>query len=65
MTQATLQFKSIADAATFVKGLDKGYILNTSNLTITSNLLPVEIEQAIILFNAMPVQNPIARRNLN
>jgi len=55
MKKSTLEFKNLADIATFSKTLYQGYLLNTCNLTITSRLFPIDVEQAIILFGAKPV----------
>ena len=52
MKKITLQFNCLSDIANFTKRLICGFLINTCNNTVTANLSELEIEQAIILFNA-------------
>ncbi len=52
MKKQTLHFHSLAEAIRFSKQLSEGYLLNTSNLTITAKLSEEEISVALKVFDA-------------
>jgi hypothetical protein len=56
MQKITLQFNCLRNLASFSKMLPGNYILNTTNLTITTNASEELLERAVIDFEATVIQ---------
>jgi len=56
MKKFTLQFETLRELAAFSRLLNKGYIMNTVNLTLTGPFSDGQIEEGRTRFNARPIE---------
>lgn len=56
MEKRTLKFSTLSNLTGFSKSLKGGFLINTKNLTLTAKLSELQINVAIELFNAAPIE---------
>ncbi len=59
MKKLTLQFDTLTELTTFLKGISGGYVLNTNNLTLTAKLPDLQLGIALELYNAVVLETAV------
>ena len=56
MEKHTLKFSTLSDLTSFSKSLKGGFLINTKNLTLTSQLSQLQIHVALEMYNAVQIE---------
>jgi hypothetical protein len=56
MEKLTLYFDSLTNLTAFAKRLNIGFLLNTSNLTLTGKIQPADVALAVKLYKAKVIE---------
>jgi len=55
MEKRTLKFDCLINLALFARSLGSGYLMNTSNFTLTGKFSEDDIQRAVETYNALPI----------